>query len=390
MRWFNRKVFLVFVAVLIAATPLMLRAGCRQSSAPMASTEKALYQCSMHPSVVSSKPGNCPICGMRLNRVRHERKILYYRHPMRPDVTSPRPAKDEMGMDYIPVYEEGETSSGGMQIPGHAEVVLSPERQQLIGVQMAMVEERPLVMTIRTVGRVAYDPELYNALSEYREAVAVREKMKNSPLPEMRERAEALVRSVELKLKLLGFSDPQLAELLKPGAQSGNLLLSSETAWIYADIYEYESGSVKPGQIADVTTAALPGVFLKGTVKSVDAVFNTATRTLRARIELPNPDKTLKPEMFVDVMIEVPLGRKLAIPKEALFQAGETQLVFVDKGEGHFEPRQIQVGHEAGGYYEILSGLSAGEKVVRSANFLIDSESRFQAAARGFKGDEQP
>ena len=395
----QKPVYWVLLAVAVVAMPLFLRVGCRSStSASTDAKNKTLYQCPMHPAIVSSNSGNCPICGMRLTRVEQgskaktqsaagdKGKLLYYRHPMRPDVTSPTPSKDEMGMDYIPVYEGGESSGeGAIRIPGHAEVFISPARQQLIGVQTEVVEERLMAQTIRTIGRVAYDPELYGFLSEYKEAVAAREKMKESPLLEVRERAEALVRSAALRLKLLGLGDAQITDFTN-GDGASNLLLSSENAWIYADIYEYEAGSIKPGQPAHITAVALPGMRFEGTVKSVDAVFSAATRTLRARIEVPNTNQALKPEMFVDVVIESPLGIKPAIPKEAVFHAGETQLVFVDKGEGHIEPREIQVGAEAGGYVEVSSGLSAGEKVVRSANFLIDSESRFRAAAQGFKG----
>jgi Cu(I)/Ag(I) efflux system membrane fusion protein len=127
----------------------------------------------------------------------------------------------------------------------------------------------------------------------------------------------------------------------------------------------------------------------EGDLITVDPVLNAMTRTLRVRIAVPNGEKALKPEMFVDVVLEVPLGTKLSIPEEAVLDTGERQLVFVDKGEGRIEPREVRVGYEGEGYYEVLSGLAKGEKVVSSANFLIDSESRLRAAVKGFTGGEK-
>ncbi|MBI4971744.1 MAG: efflux RND transporter periplasmic adaptor subunit [Candidatus Omnitrophica bacterium] len=390
---------IITIVFVLGYSFFLVESGCKaKHEAPVDTSKgKIIYQCSMHPAIVSTQPGDCPICGMRLTRVEQspvptasaKKKILFYRHPMRADVTSMKPSKDEMGMDYIAVYEGEETGAADIKIPGHADVVISPERQQMIGVQTTEAAERALTLTIRAVGRVAYDPELYNTLTEYKEAVENQEKIKTSSLSGVRERGDALVKSAELKLKLLGINASDIGELLKADHSGSSLLLPESTAWIYADIYEYETGFVKAGQTAKVTSQAIPGAQFEGHVRTVDPILNAATRTLRVRITVPNTDKLLKPEMFVDVAIEIPFGVKLAIPEEALFNAGETQLVFVSMGEGRFEPRKVRAGYEVGGYYEILDGLKKGEKVVSSANFLIDSESRLRAAVKSFGGKKE-
>ena len=395
MKTLPKKWLVLIGVVLVAVFAIAIFNSMGKSNTSMTgavSKDKPLYQCSMHPTIVSNNPDNCPICGMRLTKVetssktvktpsKGRGKLLYYRHPMRPDITSPKPAKDEMGMDYVPVYE-GEESQNESMVPGHGEAMISPERQQLIGVQKAVVDEIPLMLSIRAVGRVAYDPELYNTFTEYREALAARDKVKDSPLPEVKERLDALVRSVEFKLKLSGISDTQLQELMKSNDDASNLLLPSDKAWVYADIYEYETGLVKPGQMAKITTPALPRARFEGKILTVDPILNAMSRTLKVRIQVENKDRTLKPEMYVDVEILADLGTKLAIPENALLDTGERQLVFVDKGEGKIEPREVKVGYEANGYYEVLEGLNKGETVISSANFLVDSESRLRAAAK--------
>jgi membrane fusion protein, copper/silver efflux system len=356
---------------------------------------KATYQCSMHPQIVSDKPGNCPICGMTLTKVEHdeaapkERKVAFYRHPMRPDVTSPEPAKDEMGMDYVPVYEDELGGEKG-DVPGHAPFTLSSERQQLIGVTTERAEKRDLNVEIRTVGKVAYDPELYNAIAEHREAVAARRKLKDSPLAEAQERAEALVRSSMMRLRLMGISDEQIRDMGEQTPDPVNLLLPSKTAWVYAQVFEYEVDLLRPGQVVVVTAPSLPGQTFKGKITAVDSVLDATTRTARVRAEIATPQERFRPEMFVHVTILIPLGKKLAVPENAVLNTGEHKIIFVKQGEGRFEPRSVEVGRVAQGYQEVRSGLAEGEDVVTSANFLIDSESRFKSAVADFSRRDAP
>jgi membrane fusion protein, copper/silver efflux system len=346
-----------------------------------AETRRTLYQCSMHPQIVSDKPGKCPICGMNLKLVEEapaapttgapkEHKIVVYRNPMRADVTSLTPMKDEMGMDYIPVYAD-ELAATQTEVPGHAGFTLSTEREQLIGVTRGKVELRDLNTDIRTVGQVAYDPDLYQTIIEYREALH-------------REGAEAVTGAAALRLRQMGLSDEMIKELADPGHDPKSLLLPGKEVWVYAQLYEYEVDLVQPGQPVSVTAPSLPGRIYTAKVAAVDPILNSTTRTARARILVGTPDESLRPGMFVHVKLEIPLGKKLAVPFDAVLDTGENQIVFAVKGAGTFEPRSVKLGRQADGYYEVLSGLEEGEEVVTSANFLIDSESRFRSALAAF------
>jgi hypothetical protein len=400
----KRALLFLIVAVLGAAAALAalpeLRNRVMQSlrrepdAEPMGAAPKQLYQCSMHPQIISDKPGICPICQMRLQPVveghgsesasrSKERRVVFYRHPMRPDVTSPSPAKDEMGMDYIPVYEEDLEGSTG-DVPGHASFNLSAERQQLIGVTKSRIERKALTLEVRAVGKVAYDPALYQAIVEYREALRGKGVVKDSISREAVQGAEAIVRGARLKLRQLGLSDQQLREISEAGGDPVDLLLPGKRAWVYAQVYEYEAGLIRQGQTALITAPSMPGRTYTAKVVSIDPILNATTRTARVRIAVATPDASLRPEAFVHVKLQVDLGEQLAIPEEAVLDTGEHKIAFVVDDNGRFEPRSVTLGRNAQGFYEVLSGVEAGEQVVTSANFLIDSESRFRAALKAF------
>ncbi len=381
----KKTALIILGLLLLAAVPLGIKyyRGHGGNSAQQQET----YHCPMHPTYTSHrKDDSCPICGMNLVKSEEtaapaaepgKKKIKFYRAPMNPAIISKTPMKDEMGMDYTPVYEtEGEAKEVG----GRAPITMDNDKRQLIGVKTARAAYRTLTHTITSSGKVAYDPDLYQSISEYREALAAREKIKDSSWPEVHERAEALIRASELRLRQLGLSEQQLDELAGNADTHSNLLLPGAKAWLYAQIYEYEIGLIKAGQEIEATTPAYPGKVFSGVIKAVDSILSAETRTLRIRAEVENPDNMLKPEMYAEIKIKITLPSRLSVPLNAIVNTGARKLVFVDKGEKGFEPKEVKTGFEGDDYAEILSGLRSGEEVVTSANFLIDSEARLKSS----------
>lgn len=419
-----------------------------QPSEVYAQEKKPVYYCPMHPGYVSDKPGDCPICYMKLVKKepepaqlpakkgtsakdicyhhncpmvhggqpcpmlvvakegeeiscpvcgKHvvgtgsksgERKILYWTDPMIPGYKSDQPGKSPMGMDLVAVYEEiSPTPSDSAVSPtGYASILVTPQKQQLIGLKTAAVQRRSMTKTIRAVGTVAHDPELYQAQSEYLQAMKAWERAKKSDIAEITDQAKRLVESTRIRLKHLGLTDELMDEMDLREEPEHSLLFAhpGEPIWIYAQAYEYELPLIHVGQEASIEVPGLSGEALTGTIRAIDPMVEATTRTTRIRIQVEDSTGELKPDMYVNVSITVPLGEVLAIPEEAVFNTGAKQIVFVDKGRGLLEPRDVSVGAKADGYYELKKGVSEGESVVISGNFLIDSESRLKAVLEGF------
>jgi len=310
-----------------------------------------------------------------VEKEKRERRILYYRNPMDPQVTSPVPMKDPMGMDYVPVYE-GESQDG------ESGIYISPERQQMAGVKKEKVEKRNLLKRILTVGKVAYDPELYVAQEEYLQALKMANVTKDSALLSVTQQSESLLKAAEKKLILLGMSQDEIDKLSKSGKAQDNLYLpvKEDTAWVYMTIYEYEIGLIKEGLPIEVEAVAFPGEEFKGKITAITPVLDPMTRSVQVRAEIEDPQHKFRPEMFVNVKINVDLGEKLAVSEEAVINTGARTLVVVTDEKGNFLSKEVKLGQRAEGFYEVLEGLSEDEIVVTSGNFLIDSESRLQSA----------
>jgi hypothetical protein len=360
---------------------------------------KGLFYCPMHPTFTSDRPGNCAICGMSLVKKEAadvpaggqkaaggDKKILYYRNPMNPQATSPVPMKDEMGMDYVPVYAEQGTGA-------HPGVYISPEKQQLIGVKKGKVQMRKLSGQILTVGRVAYDPALFTAQQEYLQILKGRQSAQKANLNEVSEQSISLLKAARSKLLLMGMSDAEIDAMEEQGRAEMNLYLPTNedrNVWVYVTIYEYEAGLVKEGMPVQVDTLAYPGQTFQGRIVSVAPLLEAATRTLKARALVDNPEGKLKLEMFANVRIDYDIGEKLAIPEEAVMHAGTRDIVYVVDPNGYFEPKTVKLGAKAQGWYELLQGLAVDEEVVTSANFLVDSESKLNAVLNQMTEPNQP
>jgi membrane fusion protein, copper/silver efflux system len=289
----------------------------------------------------------------------------------------------------VPVrLEETRESS----VSGQAVVKVTEGRQQLIGVKIGEVKKRSFVKDIRTVGRVAYDPELYRAQEEYLGALLTYERVRGSSLPEAVERAKSLLESSRLRLRLQGLSDGQIDRLSRREGPDTSLLLSKSqagTVWLYAEVYESELPFVKAGQIIEARTLAQPDIVFRGRIKAIDSVIDPKTRSARARAEIENQDGILKPDMYLNARIKVDMGERLTVPESAVMDSGTRRIVFVAEGDGFFEPREVVLGAKSEDYYQVKSGLVEGEKVVTSGNFLIDSESKLKASLSALSGGHQ-
>jgi len=260
-----------------------------------------------------------------------------------------------------------------------------------------------------------YSPELVSTQEEYLVALRAREGFMKSPFPEVASSGNSLAESARRRLKLWDISEDQIKALEQSGQPQKTLTLHSpyegfllermvykgmnvmpgmalfkladlSVVWIYADIYEYELPLIRLGQVAVVKLTYLPAEIFTGKVIYIYPSLDPKSRTAKVRLEFPNPKGRLKPEMYADVSLKIDLGEKLTVPEGAVIDTGVRQVAFIDKGSGYFEPREVKLGVKVDDHYEVIEGLKPGDRVVTSANFLIDSESSFKEAVGGMAG----
>jgi Cu(I)/Ag(I) efflux system membrane fusion protein len=436
-----------------------MAAATKDPSAPTSSaTGKVLYQCPMHPTVQKDQPSDCPICGMKLEKVDPsgafevppgERKVVFYRSPMDPKQTSHTPRKDQMGMDYLPVYLDELQGTG--PVAGLVTVKIDPARQQLIGLVTAEATLGAIGGALRTSGRVAvdetrihrvnvkfggfvervqadfigqfvqqgaplftiYSPELLAAQEDL--LLALRTQRDLASARGLAPDGAELVASARRKLQLWNIPTATLARVEQNGQAERTITILSPVSgvvvkkevvpgmrieaggmpyeiwdltsvWVLADVYETDLQHVKVGAPASLTFKAIPGKEFQGRVAFVDPVLDPKTRTAKVRVSLANPGAVLKPEMFGEVVLRSAPRQALRIPADSVIDSGTRSVVFVALGDGKFQPRVVRLGASDGDYVEVQDGLAAADRIVTRANFLVDSESRLKASLQALGG----
>ena len=379
---------------------------------------KVLYTCPMHPFIIKDKPGTCPICGMTLVK-----KIET------PQQASTKEMKsiEQVSLSPTQMVMANVATSEAMAMPLNKEigatgiVQYDQARQAKVTAWVAGRIDRLYVNTVgsyvskaRPVAEV-YSPDLVAAQQEYLLALKSREQFKNSPIQAISQGGEGLVSSARQRLKLLGVKDAQIAGLEKAGQPNIRLpiytplsgiviekialegqyvnmgdplfnIADLSTVWVELEVYENDFPNIRIGQKVDIISHSYPGRTFQGKVAFIYPFLDPKTRTVKVRVDIPNPGLKLKPDMFVNATVKVPLGTSIVVPVSAVMDTGQRQVVWVEVKPGTFEPRNVKAGARSGDNVQILSGLKAGEKVASSGGYLIDSEAQLKGGGGGHQG----
>ncbi|HXV14110.1 MAG TPA: efflux RND transporter periplasmic adaptor subunit, partial [Candidatus Krumholzibacteria bacterium] len=405
----------VFLSVGWAA----LMAGCGKGEGEQGQEATAVqYHCPMHPTVVSDTPGDCPICGMKLVPIEEADDDA--------TTSSDQPASTVPGQAVVSITPKSRQTMGlelgtverrvlAREVHTSARIVADETRLHHVTVKVdGWVNELYASITGQAVKHgepllTIYSPDLLSAQQEYITALKTLEKVSASSDADARQGAADLVTAAHRRLELWDVSEEQIARLdrtrevekyvtlyspmsgviIERNISAGHNLMAGEVlmtiadltrVWGDADIYQSDLPYIKVGMPLQMSLPYWRNKTFKGTVIFVSPTLDPATRTLHARLEIPNPELLLRPGMYGDASLSYSLGEKLGIPAEAIMFSGEHTYAFKDGGDGHLIPTRIQVGARGDGWYEVIDGLKEGDRIVVSANFLVDSESSLKAA----------
>ena len=377
-------------------------------------TSSTFWTCPMHPEIVQDGPGDCPICGMDLVE--------------RSSDGAGDDTSEVAGLVSLQLSERDQQLIGvtsevlknrrlKRDVRAYGNVEADETSLHTVNAKVGgWIEKLHVDYTGKPVSAgqallSIYSPELVQTQEEYLLALRAQDKLGSSRFPEVANSGTQLLDAARRRLELWDISADQIRRLEKTGESTKTLVLHAPTSgivmerhategmqvmpgmplfkladlsrvWVQASLYDIDIPLIDVGMEADVTIEGLPGRTFTGAVTFIEPVMGQRSRSARARVELDNSDGAIKPNMYATVKIRVPLGEVLALPREAVLDTGQRKIVFVDQGDGHFEPREVGLGRETDDYFEVLSGVFADEKIVTSGNFMIDSESRTQASIR--------
>ena len=438
------KIKLFSLALTMAlATAFALFAGCKKQDGATKPDNVDYYTCTMHPSVKSKDPkAKCPICSMDLTPVKKRQsqsgepamgekghdhakmlaeqaagagKTNAVAEEAPTEFTVPTGRQQQIGVTYGTVEKRPFTHSvraaGTVaydkqrhwdyvaRVEGYVQKLFVSSRGEVVG------KDAPL-LTI-------FSPDLLTTQNEFMHLLAMRDAAKTNGHQAVLESTGKLVESVKQRLRLWNIGDEQIAELERNRKPQETLTLRSpfkgvvqdipvdqgrrvmmgdhlvdvadlSVVWVWAQFYQDELPMLKKGLSITISSASYPGEKFEGKISLIDPFINDATRTGRVRIDVENPDFKLRPDMYVDAELTMDMGEGIAVPVGAVLPTGKHNIAFVDKGEGKLEPRYVELGRQYGENYEVKSGLKEGERVVTSANFLIDAEAKVQGALKSW------
>ncbi|EPG75724.1 HlyD family secretion protein [Leptospira fainei serovar Hurstbridge str. BUT 6] len=326
--------------------------------------KKEIYYCPMHPTYTSDRPGTCPICGMDLVKKEAD--------PAHQNYSSTEPNIESSKKETIPNSSE-EAIDASRREEGPSEIFLSAEKQQSIGIKTDLVLRRNLIKKLTVYSNVAYDPELYAALTEYKEALRSSEAISEAG-------SSISLTNLQMRLRQLGLSTDQIRVWSSQQREPSELILGGKAgrAHIYSQIYESDLSTAKVGLPFIFKTDVYPNKEFKGKIKSIDTILDKNSRTLRLRSEVSDPQHLLKPQMFGEARIEVSLPAILTLPTSAILDTGMRKMAYIQTGPDRFRPVEIQTGRTVDSWTEVISGVKEGERVVAESTFLIDSEAKIR------------